>query len=295
MHATLTFIALLCCSQAPDDVTDLLKSRAYSVTWNNPDIPDPQMTLEIGTGNGHGGTLHWLRFRPEQIHVEVLAISYDERGEQYRSKWPPDRVPLKVQRGLITKDAYSTLLTKIGWLKAAKLEPKKSKSSSFSSADFWVSVYGVWKTVPILDYDWASYDGSGEEPHFAVPRAIAGLAAKSVKSANAKEYEFTAADRAWASARFNRDWPKFEKSKTHWWVKYRYLSLIGVLGNEDVFPTLRKQLNAFDPQKSETARTTYYTINAATRLTKTDVRTKPVEEMDLQENAAKVFELLRAK
>ncbi len=295
MTTTLSLLMLLCCSQAPDDVQSLLESKAYQVVWNNPDIPDPQTTLEVGSGNGHGGTLHWLRFQPGQVHVEVLAITYDESRVRYQSKWPPDRAELKVQRGLITKDAYSSLLSKIGWLQAAKIEPRKQQTATTSSADFWVSVYGVWKSVPVIDHDWAGYSNSNDERRYAVPRAIAALAARSIKSANAKDYELTAADRSWASRRFNRDWQKFDKSKTHWWVRNRYLSMIGLLGDKSVYPTLSKVLREHDPNQKPGQFAVYYAINAATRLTKTDVRTQPVEEMDLKENAAKVLEVLKDK
>ena len=39
----------------------------------------------------------------------------------------------------------------------------------------------------------------------------------------------------------------------------------------------------------------YYAINAVTRLTKTDVREKPVEEMDIEKTRFKVLELLKEK
>lgn len=292
MTSTLSTLALMLMLQAPDDVQELLESPAYKVTWNEPDTLDSQTILEVGTGSGHGLSMHWLRFQPGEVHVEVLSITYQEERTPYQSKWPPDNVPIKVKRAVITKAAYATLLTKISWLKAAKLVPNKSEPETRSSNDFWVSVHATWKTVPVLDQDWAGYNSSTDEPLFAVPRAIGVLAAKAIKSANSKPYELTAADRTWASARFNRDWKRFATKDDHWWVRERYLVTIGVVGDATVLPTLTKLLQAPIPKGSSESRCIYHAINAATRLIKKDVRPKPVENMNLDQAKSKVLELL---
>jgi len=123
-------LMVLSCGQAPDDVQDLLKSKTYGVTWNEPDVPDSQTILEIGTGSGHGLSMHWLRFQPGPVHVEVFAVEFQEERKPYTSKWPPDNTPVTVKRGLITKPAYDVLLQKIAWLHSAKLVQRKLKNSA---------------------------------------------------------------------------------------------------------------------------------------------------------------------
>ena len=39
---------------------------------------DPEAELEIGDGNGHGGTLGWLWLQPGKDEVTVLSVQFDE-------------------------------------------------------------------------------------------------------------------------------------------------------------------------------------------------------------------------
>ncbi len=57
------------------------KSDDFTVTWGTALKYDSNAELEIGDGNGHGGTLGWLRFQPRDGGVEVLSIDFD-RGWQ---------------------------------------------------------------------------------------------------------------------------------------------------------------------------------------------------------------------
>jgi hypothetical protein len=84
-----------------------------------------------------------------------------------------------------------------------------------------------------------------------------------------------------------------------WWVRERYIRTIGVVGDEAALPVLREILTA-DPPKGEPrdpkdGRCIYSSINAVTRLTKKDVRNKPVEEMDIETTRKKVLELIDQK
>src|ERR1700730_15627511 len=74
-----------------------LKSDNYTVTWGTAPIFETGAELEIGDGNGHGGTLGWMRFLPGKDGVDVLSIKFDEGWEPYKSKWPPDRAPVTVK------------------------------------------------------------------------------------------------------------------------------------------------------------------------------------------------------
>jgi hypothetical protein len=79
-------------------------------------------------------------------------------------------------------------------------------------------------------------------------------------------------------------------------VRERYIETVGVVGDKAALPVLRDIL-ATDPPKGKRrdasdGRCVYLAINAVTRLTKTDVRDKPVEEMDIEKTRRKVLDLL---
>jgi hypothetical protein len=101
-------------------------------------------------------------------------------------------------------------------------------------------------------------------------------------------------ERAWASDKFVRDWMKFKPLEFHWWVRERYIETIGVVGDKAALPVLREILATSPPQgqarEASDARCVYYAINAVTRLTKKDVRVKPVEEMDLEATRQKALD-----
>ena len=103
-----------------------------------------------------------------------------------------------------------------------------------------------------------------------------------------KAYTLTAADRTWASERFVRHWEKHQKAEFYWWVNERAIVTIGVVGDATALPALRNAM-AGDPKKHSV----YLAINAITRLTKNDLRDKPVEEMDVEKTRKKVLESLR--
>ena len=70
MRALSTCFALvLACSAhgaEPDNerAKKQLKSDNYTVTWGKAPTYEAEAELEIGDGNGHGGWLSWMRFRP---------------------------------------------------------------------------------------------------------------------------------------------------------------------------------------------------------------------------------------
>src|SRR5262245_726666 len=83
-------LVIVCSANSPEPYTERakkqLQSDDYMVTWGVPAIYEPDAELEIGDGNGHGGTLGWLRFQPRKDGVEVLSIQFDEGWRPYRSK-----------------------------------------------------------------------------------------------------------------------------------------------------------------------------------------------------------------
>jgi hypothetical protein len=270
-----------------DHVKKLLKSENYKVTWGTAPIFEAEAKLEIGFGSGHGFALTWLRFQPGKERVDVLSIKLDEGRTPYESKWPPDRAPVAVKHAQMKPDAYAALLRDLAVVEAAKLQRIEGNSSS-SSNDFWVNTRLMSKKKTLINLDWAGYEGSDKEVDFAKPQAAVALARAAIKELDFKNHSLSEEERGWASTKFARDWKKFKDLDFYWWVKERYAIMIGVVGDSTAIPTLRDILEG-DPKN----RCVYYAINAITRLTKKDVREKPVEEMDVEKTRQKVIDSLR--
>ena len=92
------FAGLVLSAQPANSVQAKFKSKNYTISWNKR-VPSysKRSELEVGYGNGHGGTLGWIYFLPRNDHVDVLSIELDEGWSPYTSKWPPDRAPVAVR------------------------------------------------------------------------------------------------------------------------------------------------------------------------------------------------------
>jgi hypothetical protein len=276
-----------------------LQNDNYFVTWGRPAAYKADAVLEIGDGGGHVGTLGWLRFQPEKEHVEVLSIQFAEGRDPYESKWPPDRAPVTVKRARLGSNVYVALLRDLAVVDSAKLTPVQRNASTRSSHNFWVYARLTTCTETLLEMNWAGYENSDSEVLFAKGRAAVRLARESMRPLDFKDHVLTDDERGWASAKFVRDWLTFKELESHWWVRERYIQLIGVVGDKTAFPVLREILAA-DPPKDKPrgasdGRCVFYAINAVTRLTKKDVRDKPVEQMNIEKMRPKVLDLLLEK
>ncbi len=297
--------AVFLCSvndNSPDDahVKKLLTSENYTVTWETVPVYAPEAELDIGDGNGHGGTLGWIRFQPGKNGVDVLSIQFDEGWRPYKSKWPPDRASVSIKCARLKSDAYAALLHNLAVVDSAKLKPIEGSGSTSSSNDFWVYAYLTSNKKTLLELNWAGYEGSMHELDFAKPQAVVRLAREAIEGLDFRDHTLTDRERAWASGKFARDWQKFKGAEFHWWVRERYIETIGVTGDGGALQILRDILAA-EPTKGKRQdddsdkRCIYYAINAATRLIKIDVRNKPVEEMDIEKTRKKVLDLIKEK
>jgi len=293
MRGFLACIALLlassaaCAGSEDERVKKLFQSDNYTVSWATPPTYEIGAELEIGDGHGHGHNLGWMRFQPSNVGVDVLSIALTLGRTPYASKWPPDRAPVAITRARMQSDTYAALLRDLAVVQSAKLAPVIQDFDSFSTGDFWAFARLTTKNNTLIDHNWAGYPGNRREIEYAKPLVAVTLAHDAVKGLDFMEYTLSEGERAWASAKFARDLNKFKDLKQHWWVRERYIITIGVIGDAAAFPMLREILHG-DP----TDRDVYHAINAVTRLTKTDVRPKPVEEMDLKETQQKVLELI---
>ena len=114
------------------------------------------------------------------------------------------------------------------------------------------------------------------------------MARGAVKDLEFKDCKLSEADKAWASEEFRGGWSKYKDLKDYWWVRDRYIVLVGVVGDRAALPVLRDIIS--DNSKQDCV---YAAINAVTRLTGKDVRDKPVEAMDINKTRPKVLELLK--
>jgi hypothetical protein len=267
----------------------LLKSDNYTVTWGAERTFDKDSELEIGDANGHGFTFGWLRFQPANDNAAVLSIRLDLGRHPYNSKWPPDRAPVTVKSARMKLDAYAALLRELAVVDSAKLQRIERNSSTFSTNDFWVHVRLTANKKTLIDLNWAGYESSHDEFAFARPRAAVSLARDVVKTLDFKDHVLTAEERRWASSKFARDLKSINDLDC-WFARERCIITIGVVGDTTALPTLHEILEGDRKPKDRCA---YYAINAVTRLTKNEVREKPVEEMDVEKTRRKILELLR--
>jgi hypothetical protein len=281
-HACIGVCALLIAAspalRLDDDVEGLrklLQSDEYSVIWSPAPNYDAAADLEIGYGAGHGAALSWMRFQPRPGYVNVLSIKLaEDRGplHQYWSKWPPDHASVTIKQAWMKPDRYQQLLREIAILGAARLTPIEHPGwSRMSSGDIWIYARLMSGGTTRLDLEWAGYMGSDGVMNYAKPRAITNLAEEAVQKLRFEQHPLTKEERSWASQKFSRDWKKFKNLDFHWWVRERYIVMIGVVGDATALPTLLGILKG-DGARWGTAeksrdRCLYLTINAITRLT----------------------------
>ena len=267
----------LCAEPDPASVQKLFKSENFTVTWGKAPSYDAAAELEIGDGDGHGQTLEWLRFKPEGDRVDVLSA---------RLKY--SRVEIKKTQ--IKAEAYTALLQKLAVVDSAKPKLVERRFPSSSSADFWVHARLTANKKALIDLEWAGYDGSNEEMRFIKPKVAAELAHTAVEDIEFKEHSLTKEESAWVSAKFTRDWKNFKaKDKErdpHWWVKERYLLIIGMVGDAAVLPQLRDIIRD-DPKDRRMA----CAIAAAYRILKKEE--KQIDEKEIEKERLKILELLR--
>src|SRR5205807_1560236 len=121
-------------------------------------------------------------------------------------------------------------------------KPVKRIGDTTSTNNFWVFAHLTTSKKTLLDLNWAGYQSSSSEPDFAKPRAVVRLGQETVEGLELKDHTLTDAERAWASAKFARDWKKFKRLESHGWVRERYVETIGVVGDRSALPVLREIL-----------------------------------------------------
>jgi hypothetical protein len=276
-------------------VKELLTSEHYTTAWGTVPVYDAESSLEVSRGAGHRGSLGWVRFVPGKAGVDVLSLEFQRDHQPYDSKWAPDNSKVTVKRAKMKRDDYAAFLGDVAVVESALLKPVPMTGAISSSGSFWVNIRLTTAEKPRWDANWSGYWGSREEIEFAKLQAVVTLSQETLKDLELRDHTLTEVERAWASAKFNRDWKTFREKPFHWWVRERSIEMIGLTGDKSALPTLRAILETALPKEDSIseARCQYYAINAVTRLTGKDVREKPIENLDLETTRRKVLELLR--
>jgi hypothetical protein len=283
-----------------------LISDDYTVQWGKVAKIDPTAELEVADAHDHfPWNLDWYRFRPGKDGVEVLSIRYSGGvGKEKGDKWPKDANAVRVGTARVKTAEYEKLLHGLAVVDSATLKEVEREGVSFTWHHFLWHTRLTANKKTLLDLHWCGAPGSQEQLKYPKPQAAMRLVEEVVWSLDFKEYKLTDDDRAWASAKFFRDWKTLAKNEETWWVQDRAFSVIGEVGDNSVLPIFRDILNEepvkVDPDDPRTEQGKqmqeygwYRAINAATRLLKKDVRDKPVENMDVEKTRKKVVELLK--
>ena len=137
----------------------------------------------------------------------------------------------------------------------------------------------------LLDLEWAGY--LGREAEYAQPQAAVRLSRDAVKGLKFTDHTLTEEERAWASAKFARDWNRIEN---------REILLVGA-GAVHCCHRHRGRLSS--PSDASRIlkgnvheRCVRYAINAVTRLTKKDLRDITGGTMNIENTRGKILDLL---
>jgi len=293
LTAFLLLLWMLPISAADDDaqVKERFKSKNYTVTWGEVrDLPST-CELEFGNGAGHGFYLSWLHFKPVKDRVEILSILLKEDKKPILTKWPPDNSTVEVKRASMKLDEYAKILRAIAVAQSASLT-KAPDATGFRTSNAWLFTRVVDKDKAHIDWNWAGYTGESEEHNYAKPGTALLRVNDAYTKLGAKDSKLSDSERGWASAKLARDWKGIQGSD-FWWVRERYIDLIGHVGDKSALPTLKEVLKGKSLDHSD-GRCIYNAVNAVTRLTGIDLRDKPVESMDLEKVRTKVLESLNS-
>ena len=183
-------VALPSFSQIPPEIRKSFTSKDYSVAWGRRPHYPTTAQLEIGLGNGHGGTLKWIRFVPGGSSVRVLMISLAKEHLGYSGPL----LAVKVSEGQLASRKYRLLLNKLAIIASARLKPIPRMSVTSSSSDFWSSVRLRDSGTKVLDLDFAGYSSSLDEIKYVKPETSVELSEKALASVKFNDNQLTAED-----------------------------------------------------------------------------------------------------
>jgi hypothetical protein len=196
----------------------------------SPVFGDP-VEVVLEQGSGHGGSIDLVRFLPEEDQVLVRRIQV----EQYRGK------AVQVSSTVVEARKFARIIASAKVMMRAKLnvveletEGGLGVSGWASSSDYHLRLTLKERDGDIADRGFTGYESSSSAlESLPVELATAPLK-KLLESAQFRQEEPSAEDRAWLTERF-----LFTMSgEPYWWVKERFVSLVTALGTVDAIPAL---------------------------------------------------------
>jgi hypothetical protein len=232
------------------------------------------------SGSGHGHSLRLYRFHRAGDAMRVERIGYRMR-RAYASANPPEDYPVTVETTDIAREPARAMLALALRACAVRLEPKPAAADDglvgrrrvwMSTGDFHSRVRIEEGARIVFDDSYTGYPGSRHEKQYVRVDACSGVFAAALRGLAWKARQAREDDRLFLldrTGRFGRD---------AWWVRERLLVIVGALGDRRFEPFLRKVIEL--PLEKVT-RLHYYAMNAYARITGVDLRTKPVESLDV--------------
>jgi hypothetical protein len=270
----------------------LTEGGNYTIEWRDAPAWNARAAVEMAGGSGHGFSLTWFRIRPESDGMHVLRLTYKGSRKPYTTRWSPDEAPVTAASAVLGFPEYESLLRVVGVIGAAAIHERSTNRYFSVSSNFYSFLSVTSDGKAVYEDEFSGYPGTMGAPEYAKVRAATGLLEKAVQPLPWKDRDLDAADRAWVSERFARDWRRIvPHAKSYWWVQEDLLILVGAAGDSGALPQLTEIIRDGDPAD----RKTYYAINAATRLIGKDVRPRPLEDMDLTEAKTRILPLLEKK
>ncbi len=199
---------------------------------------EPPFTLDFEYGDGHGGTLGWLRFDVDAATTAVESISW----RTTRRSVPPGG---EVLRAVIPTQDVLPLVQLVRALADTKVE-RRPLDEHGTTVEIWGSSRDFFVLARAVDRhgnerllrEYAGYEGSLSQTTSVPIECVVRRARRLVESLESMER--VPPDRWRAthlSDAFRRN-AAFVTEKFHWWVLERSLLALESLGNLSALPTL---------------------------------------------------------
>jgi hypothetical protein len=220
------------------------------------------------SGSGHGGTLELVRFRSEaggRVTIRRLGWSHYakpqrltiERAETTRANF--DGMLAKSRVALVARPHVVRLMARDGSIGLGVV--------SMSSVDFHLLLRIEDEQGRITESRFTGYASSGEKERFVPLRVATEPVTKLLEALSFLSDTATAEDRAFVTTRFLATMT----TSPAWWIRERYVALVGELGTVDAVPALVALVSQKGDAGSD--RTREGAIDAIARITGFDART----------------------
>lgn len=252
-----------------------------------------------------------------QDGVEVLSVEYCGWKKEKDAK----EAPVEIRSAHINTVEYEALLRALAVVDSATLKEVEQNDRLSTWHHFLWQARVTANKKTLLDLNWCGAPGSKEQLQCAKPQAAVRLV-QGMKF-DFKDHALTADDRAWVSAKFQRQWEWFraydffavlvdriggaldeewvrrDSLPYGWWVRDRVLAIGAEVGAPAAVRVLRDILESEpkDPHDADSIDEKVLewdeALEAVSRLAKKDVREKMLGLVDYDASRKKALELLK--